>query len=274
MHTQKKYIVTVVVLAVIAIGVVSAYIIPVQTTLTNIPITLEEQERNNALGVAQRYVVTSPTFAFDGDVNTLDTEYVASDETSFPIQYIFTIAFDSAHSGYGDREGQVLTQAITHHKMDIIVSEDNVISAITDRVWDEINHQYVLKQKLPSSNESIIDFDGKVTDFQTLVSALKARGLEVHQTEEIDDSAFAVPIKVISVAEIHLQVYEFDSESDANSARETISPDGTEIGLSIIRWMDVPHFYSQGKIIVQYIGHNPEMLNILESLLGNQFAGM
>jgi hypothetical protein len=71
-----------------------------------------------------------------------------------------------------------------------------------------------------------------------------------------------------------LQVYEFDSESDVFIAKEIVSSDGTEIGLSIIRWMDTPHFYSQGKIIVQYIGHNPEMLNLLDSFLGNQFAGM
>ncbi|PIN82220.1 MAG: hypothetical protein COV65_07595, partial [Nitrosopumilales archaeon CG11_big_fil_rev_8_21_14_0_20_33_24] len=57
-------------------------------------------------------------------------------------------------------------------------------------------------------------------------------------------------------------------------AKEIVSSDGTEIGLSVIRWMDTPHFYSQGKIIVQYIGHNPEMLNLLDSFLGNQFAGM
>jgi len=273
-HTkQKKYIVTVVVAALIVVGIVSAYLIPSQTTLTIIPITQEEQERNEALGIAQRYIVTSPTFAFDGDINTLDVEYMGSAE-SFPPQYMFTMAFDSSHGGYGNREGQMLTQAITHHKMDIVVSEGNVISAVTDKTWDEINHQYVLKQKLPSSNEQIEYFDGSVTDYQSLVLALKSRGLEVKETEEINDSVFAVPITVLSVAGMDLQVYEFGSESSTNEAIQIVSPDGTEIGTSVIRWIDEPHFYSQGKIIVQYIGHNPEMLSVLDSLLGNQFAGM
>jgi hypothetical protein len=42
------------------------------------------------------------------------------------------LAFDSAHGGFGNREGQMMTQAITHHKIDIIVSEGKVISAVTD----------------------------------------------------------------------------------------------------------------------------------------------
>jgi len=53
-----------------------------------------------------------------------------------------------------------------------------------------------------------------------------------------------------------------------------ISNDGTEIGTSVIRWMDMPHFYTKGKIIVLYVGQNPEIKNLLESLLSQQFAGM
>lgn len=272
---QKKFAITAAIIAVAVVGVIGTYFVPAQTTVTTIPITQEEQERNDALGVAQRFIVTSPTFAFDGDINTLDTEYVGSLE-SLPPQYMIKIAFDSAHGGFGNREGQMLTQVITPHKMEIIVSEGNVISAVTDETWDELNHQYVLKPqpKLPSSNEPVTEFDGEVIDYESLILALESKGLSVKQTDEIEDSVFTVPIKVISVGGMDLQVYEFESESDTESAREIVSPDGTEIGLSIIRWMDVPHFYSQGKIIVQYIGHNPEMLNLLDSLLGNQFAGM
>ncbi len=271
---QKKFVMTAIMIGIIAAGVTGTYFVSAQTTVTMIPITQEEQKRNDALGVAQKYIVTSPTFAFDGDINTLDTVYVGSVE-SIPSQYVIKISFDSSHGGFGNREGQMLIQAITPHTMTILVSEGNVISAVTDEVWDELNHQYVLKQqsKLPSSNDSH-QFDGKVIDFQSLVSAIKSRGLAVEQIEKIDDSAFEVPIQVISVGGMDLQVYEFDSESDVSIAKEIVSSDGTEIGLSIIRWMDAPHFYSQGKIIVQYIGHNPEMLNLLDSFLGNQFAGM
>lgn len=276
--SQLKFVTIAAIIGVIAIGVTVAYFVPTETTLTSIPITPEEKEKNDALGVAQRYVVTSPTFAFDGDINTLDTEYVGTLE-SFPPQYMIKMAFDSAHGGFGNREGQMLTQVITHHKMDIVVSEGKVISAITDETWDEMNHQYVLKKpqpKLPSSDESVISFEGLATDYTSLVDAIKSRGILVEYVEEIssESSSFSVPIHVISVGGADVQLYEFASESDAKTASLTVSEDGTEIGLSIIRWMDEPHFYTNGKLIVQYIGHNPEIMNLLESFLGKQFAGM
>lgn len=274
--SQLKFAIIAAIIGIIAIGVTVAYFVPAKTTLTSIPITPEEKEKNDALGVAQRYIVTSPTFAFDGDINTLDTEYVGSLE-SFPVQYMIKMAFDSAHGGFGNREGQMLTQAITHHKMDIVVSEGKVISAVTDETWDELNLQYVQSlSKLPSSDEPIVPFEGMATDYSSLVNAIQSRGVLVEHIDEIasESSSFSVPIHVISVGGADVQIYEFASESDAKTASLTVSEDGTEIGLSIIRWMDEPHFYTNGKLIVQYIGHNPEIMNLLESFLGKQFAGM
>lgn len=274
--SQLKFVAIAAIIGIIAIGVTVAYFVPAKTTLTSIPITPEEKEKNDALGVAQRYIVTSPTFAFDGDINTLDTEYVGSLE-SFPVQYMIKMAFDSAHGGFGNREGQMLTQAITHHKMDIVVSEGKVISAVTDETWDELNLQYVQSlSKLPSSDEPIVPFEGMATDYSSLVNAIQSRGVLVEHIDEIasESSSFSVPIHVISVGGADVQIYEFASEYDAKTASLTVSEDGTEIGLSIIRWMDEPHFYTNGKLIVQYIGHNPEIMNLLESFLGKQFAGM
>ena len=268
---NKKIAITAAIIGIIAVGVIGAYFVSVQTTITMIPTTQEDQEKNDVLVVAQRFIVTSPTFAFDGDANTLDTVYVGSAE-SFPPQYMIKITFDSAHGGFGNREGQMLTQVITHHKMDIIVSEGIVISAVTDDVWDELNHQYVLKDpqtKLPSS-------DGMATDYSSLIDAIQSRGVLVDLIDEIasESSSFSVPIKVISVGGADVQVFEFANESDANTASLTVSKDGTEIGTSIIRWIDTPHFYTNGKLIVLYVGHNPEIVNLLESFLGKQFAGM
>lgn len=275
---NKKIAITAAIIGIIAVGVIGAYFVSAQTTITMIPITQEDQEKNDALGVAQRFIVTSPTFAFDGDANTLDTVYVGSAE-SFPPQHMIKMTFDSAHGGFGNREGQMLTQVITHHKIDIIVSEGTVISAVTDDVWDELNHQYVLRNpqtKLPSSDEPIIPFDGMATDYSSLIDAIQSRGVLVDLIDEIasESSSFSVPIKVISVGGADVQVFEFQSESDAKTASLTVSKDGTEIGTSIIRWIDTPHFYTNGKLIVLYVGHNPEVVDLLESFLGKQFAGM
>jgi exosome complex RNA-binding protein Csl4 len=172
----------------------------------------------------------------------------------------------------------MLAQVITHHKMDIIVSEGNVISAVTDDTWDELNHQYVLKpqSKLPSHDKPVSSFEGTVTDYASLIAAIESRGILVQHRENIpaESSTFSVPIEVISVGGSDVQVFEFKDGSEAIASSLTVSEDGTEIGTSIIRWMDTPHFYTKGNLIVLYVGQNPEITNLLESLLGNQFAGM
>ncbi len=94
--------------------------------------------------MAKDYVTTTPTFAFDGMPETLQVIDVRIME-SFPEQYVITIQFTSTHGGYGDRTDQIVTEALTPHTMEILIVEDEVISAVTDNTWDELNNQFVLK---------------------------------------------------------------------------------------------------------------------------------
>ena len=272
---HKKIAISAAIAGVIAATLIALYFAPLKTELTTIPETQEDKDRNDALGVAQRFIVTTPTFAFDGDINTLDTEYVGATK-SIPPQYIIRISFNSSHGGYGDRQGQMLTQAITPHTMEIIVLQGKVISAVTDQIWDELNNHEVTEKPSPklSSSDETTTFEGEVSDYSSLVLAIKSRGILVEPVDELEDSFFSVPTKVISVSGSDVQVYEFQSSSDAVKASQIISADGGQIGNSMVRWMDTPHFYLKGKVIVQYVGHNPEMTNLFESLLGIQFAGM
>src|SRR5574342_221373 len=233
---HKKFAITAAIVAAVAVSLAVLYFAPLRTELTMLPTTPEEQEKNDALGVAQKFIPTSPTFAFDGDINTLDVESVTKMESS-PAQYNIKAAYNSAHGGFGDREGQILTQVITPHKVDIIVSGGIVISAVTDETWDELNNQYVLKKpepKLTSHDEPIVPFDGMVTDYSSLVAAIKSRGILVENIDEIgaEGSSFSVPTRVISVGGADVQVFEFQNESDAKAATQTVSEDGTEIGTS------------------------------------------
>lgn len=265
-----------VIAAAVGVAFVAMYFAPLQKEITIIPTTAEDQEMYDALGVAQRYVPTSPTFAFDGNINTLRTEHIGTTK-SIPAQYLFRATFDSNHGGFGNREGQPLTQAITPHTMEIIVSEGAVISAITDGAWDELNRQYVLsesEEKAPLHDKPAVSFEGNVEDHDTFVRAVEAQGTSVETIEKREDSVFSVPVTVIAIGGADVQVFEFKSASDAQSAALTVSDDGTEIGTSIIRWIDAPHFYTKGKVIVLYVGQNPDILNLLGSILGPQFAGM
>ncbi len=269
---QKRIVLTTVIIGVIAAIVVGAYFVSAQTTLTKIPVTQEEQERYDAIGVAEKYIVISPTFAFDGLLETLDVVDVSIME-SYPVQYRIKVAFDSSHGGFGNREGQILTQVITPHTVDIIVSEGEVLSAVTDGQWDEMNHQYVLK-KLGSDNDGLGMHVAKVHDYASFIEALEELGIQVQLVEELEDSSFGVPTKVVSINGETVQVFEFPTATDAHDASLLVSKDGTEIGTSMIRWIDTPHFYTQDKIIVLYVGHTTNTMNLLDSLLDKQFAGM
>lgn len=274
MSKQKKLAIIAAVAAVSAI--MAAYFVPAQTTVNIEPVEGEDEDTPRAIAAALDYVRISPTFAFDGVEDTIKIESIVKD-LSLPPQYRIAVSFESTHGGFGDREGQMLTQVMTPHTMQIVVSDGSVMSAVTDGVWDEQNHQYVLKhpsEKLVPSDESVSAPSGPVSDYESLVGHVKSRGIAVEPVEELDDSPFSTTTKVISVGGATVQVYEFQSESDAESAMLTVSEDGTEIGTSIIRWIDTPHFYAKGKIIVLYVGQNPEVTGLLESLLGNQFAGM
>ena len=94
--------------------------------------------------IAREFVMSSPTFAFDGMEDTLEFGPITALE-SFPEQYRIETTFTSSHGGYGDRTDQIVTQVLTPHTMEIIISEGQVISAVTDEKWDELNNQYVLK---------------------------------------------------------------------------------------------------------------------------------
>jgi hypothetical protein len=104
-----------------------------------------EDELLPEVEAAVDFVMSGPTFAFDGIVDSLEVDSVMIME-SFPPQYRVVIVFDSAHGGYGNRDGQVLTQAITPHRVDVLISEGIVRSAIIDGKWDELRQQFVLGQ--------------------------------------------------------------------------------------------------------------------------------
>lgn len=145
-------------IAVVAAGITGVFFIPAQSTVIVVPTTQEDQEKYDALGIAQRFVVTSPTFAFDGDINSLKTEYIGSTK-SIPPQHIFKATFESSHGFFGNRVGQNLTPEITPHTMIILVSEGNVISAITDETWDEQRELFIQRETDLDVSNHISEYD-------------------------------------------------------------------------------------------------------------------
>ena len=102
--------------------------------------TLSKGEQAKAVVVD--FLTHALTFSFDGIAGTMNvTEVIALE--SYPVQYMVHVSFDSTHSGYGNRTGQILLQVITHHEAVVGVVNGQVVSAIIDQRWDELGQRYI-----------------------------------------------------------------------------------------------------------------------------------
>jgi hypothetical protein len=77
------------------------------------------------------------TFRFDGMPDT----YKVTSTTAVAKGWEYTIEFDSRHTGYGNRSGQILAEVITHHTAEITVQSGSVTAAVMDGVWDMTSQQ-------------------------------------------------------------------------------------------------------------------------------------
>ena len=90
-----------------------------------------------ALQIAKHFIMNAPTYAFDGIDGTLLLIETTSLE-SWPVQYIIVFSFESSHAGYGDRSGEMVAQVVTTHVVTVKVVNGEVVQAVIDDVWDEL----------------------------------------------------------------------------------------------------------------------------------------
>ena len=108
----------------------------------------------------------------------------------------------------------------------------------------------------------------------TLASdSLRKEGANVEPAGEVNQPFFSVIGQAIIVNGENIQVFEYSDEAAADVEASLVSPDGSSIGTSIASWIAPPHFHKAGKIIVLYVGENRELISLLETVLGPQFAG-
>jgi len=99
------------------------------TPATTRGLSQEESQR-----IAQQYVIDDETFQFDGLDETLNL--TGTETLRCPYCWAFTFEFQSRHSGFGNRTGQVLLQVITPHTAKVVVESGGVTSAVMDSKWD------------------------------------------------------------------------------------------------------------------------------------------
>ncbi len=94
----------------------------------------EVPKLNDSREIAENWIINeSPTFVFDGENLTFERDEILGEK-----KYKFVFSFESRAAGYGDRTDEVLAQVITPHTMEIVLEEGEVVSAITDEIFDEM----------------------------------------------------------------------------------------------------------------------------------------
>ena len=111
--------------------------------------------------------------------------------------------------------------------------------------------------------------DGAVTDYLSLIDGLRAAGATV----KVDRPFFSVPSRLIAVDGEHVDVFEYEDAAAVEDAAGGISADGGSVGAAIIDWLAPPHFYKKARLLVLYVGDDTDVMQLLEDVLGEQFAG-
>jgi hypothetical protein len=117
--------------------------------------------------------------------------------------------------------------------------------------------------------------DDTVTDVATLTEGLLAAGASVEAGGNVSQPFFPVDADLIVVNGEDVQVFVYADAAAADSEAQAISPDGHSIGdgLSTVTWCSIPHFFGANRLIVLYVGDTPAMTELLEGVLGQEFAG-
>jgi hypothetical protein len=112
-----------------------------------------------------------------------------------------------------------------------------------------------------------------VEDQASLIVALETAGATVEVGDSVEQAFFSPVGQIIKVNGTDIQVFDYESAEAMESEASQVAPDGGSIGTSMVTWMDTPHFYKAGRIIVLYVGSDETILGLLEQVLDPQFAG-
>jgi hypothetical protein len=135
-------------------------------------------------------------------------------------------------------------------------------------------------QEAAEGQQTVIPTDSMM-DMVSFIDHLQVSGATVTEAGKVSSDSETQRIKVNGE---DVLVDEYDDHAAAVKAASFISPDGGKLTMpdptnpeltivSIVEWISTPHIYHNGRIIAHYIGDNPDMIALLESILGPQFAG-
>ena len=102
-----------------------------------------------------------------------------------------------------------------------------------------------------------------------LVAALQSQGATVEPADAIEQAFFQVSGQILRVNGADVQLFEYGDEAARTADSELISPDGTSISTTMVTWVDTPHFWADGRLIVLYVGNDAQVIELLRGALGD-----
>jgi len=112
-----------------------------------------------------------------------------------------------------------------------------------------------------------------VEDKASFLAALQAANAQAEIGDSVTQDFFSPEGHIVNINGQDVQVFEYENKEAMESEASQVAPDGGSVGTSMMMWMDAPHFYKAGRILVLYIGSDEQTLTLLQSVMGAQFAG-
>lgn len=112
--------------------------------------------------------------------------------------------------------------------------------------------------------------------FNDLVGLLQLAGAQVQNLDRALTTTlpgFSIPGRQITLNGEDLRVFIYSSEQDARTDAAKVSPAGDQVGQSRLDLGGNARFYRTGSIIILYVGSNPQIVTLLNSVAGPPFAG-
>ena len=114
---------------------------------------------------------------------------------------------------------------------------------------------------------------GEVEDQASLIDALRTDGAKVELGDTVEQAFFTVTGQILKVNGKDVQVFEYESPEKMEADAAQVAPDGGSIGTSMVTWVEPPHFFKSGRVLVLYVGEVKAVIDLLKGALGEQFAG-
>ena len=117
-----------------------------------------------------------------------------------------------------------------------------------------------------------------VTDRATFADALERAGFSVRLGKRTDSDELFRPAMKMFIDGVQVRAFEYPTAKALDEVRSSVSRDGFTLptrtgGIAIVEWVNPPHFFSAGALLVLYLGDKQRTIGALTEVLGAPFAG-